>query len=161
MKTLMYRFSLLIVLVLGFTACEKDEDDPDFDFRDEYVGDWNAQFNSTEFSTQTYTVSISKVDDNPDQVRISGFYNMDGVHSVVANVSDNDIVIGSQTVNNITFEGTGNSNADYSTINLTYTAFDGAETDNVTAIYGKSGLRLPWEDEDVEQTDEPVVLMNR
>lgn len=145
LKKIASRIALLAVITVGFSSCEKDEDDPNFDFRDEYVGDWNAQFTSDEFGVQTYTVSISKSDSDADQILIANFYNLGTAESVVVNASDNDLLISSQTVKDNTIEGTGLSTANYDQINFTYTAFDGAVTDNVTAVYVKAGGRLPWE----------------
>lgn len=145
LKKIMYRIAMLAVVAVGFSSCEKDEDDPNFDFRDEYVGEWNAQFDSDEFGTQTYTVTISKSSTDADQIIIANFYNLGSGESVVVNASDNDLLISSQTVKGNTIEGTGSSTVNYEQINLTYTANDGAVTDNVTAVYGKVGLRLPWE----------------
>lgn len=152
-KKIMSRIALLAVLAVGFTSCEKDEDDPDFDFRDEYVGEWNAQFDSDEFGVQTYTVNISKSSSNADQIIIANFYNLGTSESVVVNASDNDLLISSQVVKANTIQGSGSSTANYEQINLTYTANDGAVTDNVTAVYGKVGLRLPWENDDNPNED--------
>lgn len=161
LKKIMSRIALLAIVVIGFSSCEKDEDDPNFDFRDEYVGDWNAQFTSDEFGVQTYTVSISKSSSDADQILIANFYNLGTNESVVVNASDNDLLISSQTVKDNTIEGSGSSTASYDQINLTYTAFDGAVTDNVTAIYVKAGRRVPWETDDNAPNEEVLSLSKK
>ena len=119
-----------------FNACEQDDDDPDYDLRDEYVGTWTCNETAGDFAPQTYDVTISK-GSGSDAIRIANFYNLGLGFSVTAIVSENNLNIASQIVDGYTLSGSGNATVDFSRINWNYNVNDGSGTDNVTAHYVK------------------------
>lgn len=128
---------LLASLALSFIliSCEEDPIDPNFDLRDDYVGQWVAQENSTIYGAQTYTVEVSKSDTSVSDIWVSNFYGL-GVSTItVMEVIDNNIVIPIQTVAGSDMSGTGQSNVEVTSINLTYGVDDGSGVDNCTATW--------------------------
>ncbi|MFT5970866.1 MAG: hypothetical protein ACI8ZO_001383 [Flavobacteriales bacterium] len=48
------------VFIFGLTSCETDTIDPNYELRDEYVGDWNCIENSSLFGQSAYKVTLVK-----------------------------------------------------------------------------------------------------
>jgi hypothetical protein len=123
----------LVLGLLLFNSCEDDVISSG-DLRDEYVGQWVCNEDSEQYGVSTYSINISKGIDE-DHIEISNFYNLGNTESVSVFIEDNNLTISSQDVKGNTISGSGTSNVSFNTINFTYTVFDGAETDHVTAQY--------------------------
>jgi hypothetical protein len=128
-----YRILLFLAISLVMFACEDEPVDPNYDLRDEYVGDWLCSENSSIYGNSSYTISIEKSDTNEAFVIISNFYNLGSSISLAAEVFDNSILIPQQNVGGNIIDGTGTSTANYSEFNLTYSVNDGADNDVCTA----------------------------
>jgi hypothetical protein len=126
------------VLYLSFTACQKDEDnDPDADPRDKYVGTWLCTEDSPKKSTMiAYTVTINLSPDNSNQILLYNFNLFGPGEYVYGNVSSNLVTVPVQTVLNTTVDGKGNL-IDDNTMNWEYYVNDGADIDTVSAVYEK------------------------
>jgi hypothetical protein len=126
--------SLLIILLaagLGM-ACEEDLlDQNPAEHRVNYLGVWNVTESTGINHPQFYTVDISEGVD-PDEIVINGLYN-ESASQVRAVIDGNQLSIPLQNSANISFQGSGQANADYSLISLSFTADDGAGPDNIEA----------------------------
>jgi hypothetical protein len=118
--------------MFAFASCTTD--DPNFDDRDDFTGNWICQENSSQLGTSSYNVSISKSLSDSTAILISNFYNLGSSNSAKAIVDGNSITINPQLVDNLNVAGSGTLNG--SQINLSYTVSAGG-TDNVTAVYSK------------------------
>ena len=134
---------LLILFVAGIillqTACVPDEtDDPVTDDRDYFIGNWMAEETSTLFPDPiTFTVKITADPNDESQVLLSNFYHLGSAAAdrVKAQVGSSTITIPQQTVCDVVINGTGILSG--KKINLNYFVNDGAEVDQVTAVYSK------------------------
>lgn len=122
--------ALTAVVVLG--ACAPT-DDPNYDKRDDYTGNWLCQENS-QLGPSSYTVSISKSGSDSSAIFISNFYNLGSGKKAIAIVNGNSLTINAQLVDNLNVAGSGTLSG--SQINLSYTVSAGG-TDNVTAVYSR------------------------
>lgn len=129
-----YRILAFLAISLVVISCEDEPVDPDFDLRDEYVGDWLCNENSSIYGNSSYTITIEKSDTNDTYIHISNFYNLGNGIAVSAEVFDNSLLIPAQNVGGNAIDGTGTSNADYTEINLTYSVDDGADNDVCSSV---------------------------
>ena len=104
-------------------------------------GSWSCQETSTIFmknlkGTTVFPVYIAQDVEDDNTYYINNFYQLgDGV-DVKIKVSGYSLILESQTVDGIKFEGTGTIDTSYEEINLTYTADDGGGViDHVQADY--------------------------
>lgn len=123
-------FCTLLVSAV-FVACEEDPDE-DIDFRDEYLGSWNANETTGWNAPQFYTVEITRGTSSNDIV-IEGLYNNADVE-ILATVNGFQMSIPTQTSNDIEFSGSGQANADFDQITINFTANDGSGNDEVKAV---------------------------
>jgi hypothetical protein len=135
-KPLLY---LLFILAAGFlTGCIDEIDDPFADPVDKFLGNWKATETSTLYGPgYVYDVTITRNTSNSVEILISNFY-MQGVQErAKALVTGNTLTIVEQTIcdGTITIEGSGKYVSEK--IELTYTALDGADLDQVTAIFSR------------------------
>lgn len=111
-------------------------EDPFGDPVDKYLGDWKATETSILYgSGYVYDVTIIRNSSNSLEILISNFY-MQGVQERArALVTGNNLTMVEQTIcdGTITIEGSGHYIS--GKIELTYTALDGADLDQVTAVY--------------------------
>ena len=135
----MKKNSKLICLILGFVllliaSCTKDDTNSNTDPRDQFVGSWTHVEKSQSFGTTTYSISISKANDNTNVI-VKNFYQLGSGTNSIVEVSDNNLIIGQQVVSgqNIHGGGTFSSNK----INWTYYTDDGVQKDTCTAVSTK------------------------
>jgi hypothetical protein len=131
--------TILTITVLGLfmISCETDDVDKDSgDIRDEYVGDWNCNENSSLFGTSNYSISITK-SESEGEVWIKNFHNLGDNVSARIMVEDNNIDLPLQVFESNEVEGSGTSAVNYKEMTLTYTAKSGGDNENVTAKYTK------------------------
>ncbi len=117
-------------------ACEPEDttEDP-LSIRDKYLGSWQVTENTGINHPQFYSVTIIAGDDD-EEVVIEGLYNESRTR-VAALVSGTQLSIPVQSSAGINFSGSGNANADYSQIALSFVADDGSGPDNVEAVLVK------------------------
>lgn len=131
-----FNHKLLAALAIGllfFSSCELDTTDPNYELRDEYVGDWNCIETSSQFGQAAYKVTISKDQSDSDYILIKNFYNSGTARVRVFN---NNLSIPSQMINNTdSVFGSGTSTVDYDSFSLDYTVDDGATLDEVRSTY--------------------------
>ena len=117
MKKKYWVFGLMLSTLVMFNSCEEDEeiedqianaipndDGPEGDARDKFVGDWTVTENSTVHGERNFIVNISKDDQFPSQVNMSNFYLIGKSDTVVATVSSiavKTITIQVQTVKDV------------------------------------------------------------
>ena len=133
-KKLLFVSSLI---VLTFYACNPDEEEPFVDPRDNYVGTWLAEETSILYPTITFLVHITLNPSNSTEILISNFYHLGNADEdkVSAIATKSSLTIQSQSVCNLTIYGSGSLSGN--TINLTYYVNDGADIDEVAAVYTK------------------------
>ena len=135
MKSLRTRIwlPLLIALIAMTSACETDDssEDPLVD-RAKYLGVWQVTENTGINHPQFYPVNIS-AGAADDEIIITGLYNESGAR-VEAIISVNTLSIPSQNTGGVSFQGSGQANASFSQISLSFTANDGSGPDNIEAV---------------------------
>lgn len=132
MKNIKTKLAIVTLGMFAFASCTTD--DPNFDDRDDYTGNWICQENSSQLGSSSYNVSISKSLTDSTAILISNFYNLGSSNKAKAIVNGNSFTINPQLVDNLNVAGSGTLNG--SQINLSYTVSAGG-TDNVTAVYSK------------------------
>lgn len=139
MKRSTILLKLLLITLIGtllFTSsCELDSDPVTTDPRDNFVGTWIVDEQSTLFGNNNYTVTIRKDPDNSTQVLIANFYHFGNEFDTYAITTIGSITVPQQEVCNHMVQGTGQR--DRNKITWTYTVSDGADLDNVTAVFTK------------------------
>jgi hypothetical protein len=125
----------VIATLLFTTACELDNDPVTSDPRDNFTGNWVVNEQSSLYGTNNYTVSIRKDPDNSTQVLIANFYHFGTDFDAWAITTINSITVPQQIVCSHTVQGSGQR--DKNKITWTYTVNDGADLDNVTAVFTK------------------------
>jgi len=123
------------VALLFTTSCELDNDPVTSDPRDNFVGTWVVNEQSSLYGTNNYTVTIRKDPDNSTQVLIANFYHFGNDFDTWAITTISSITVPQQEVCNHTVQGTGQR--DKNKITWSYTVNDGADLDNVTAVFTK------------------------
>ncbi len=132
-KTLLILMCVFSGLI--FVSCEKD-DDVFVDPVEKFLGKWKCEEDSEVYGPgYNYDVEITRNPGNSSEVLIANFYMQGSREQAIALVAGSSLIIQEQTIcdDTIIIEGSGTySNGE---INLTYTANDGADLDNVTARY--------------------------
>jgi hypothetical protein len=130
-----HRFVLFLVVILlfSFAACEIDEDDPNADLRDRFVGTWRFDESEVKSNLAFYNVSIAYDPSNSSQVLLTNFANVGNFHSAYGIVTEDRITIPAQTVASLTISGIGNRITNGS-ISWTYAVNDGADLISYAAI---------------------------
>ncbi len=135
MKSLRIKFWFPIVAILLGLAlgCAPDDttEDP-LANRAKYLGVWQVTENTGINHPQFYSVNIS-AGTQDDEIVIAGLYNETGTN-VVALISGNSMTIPNQNSGGISFQGSGQANASFSQISLSFTANDGSGPDNIEAV---------------------------
>ena len=125
-------FTIMFLLFL-FTACEKQEDT---DVRNDFIGNWLVNENSSLLGQRTYEVSIVKDSINSSQIYIYNFYKIgikDSVFSIISGLENYSITIPKQTSKNNVAEGSGTLSKNV--IVISYYINDGNQIDTVSANY--------------------------
>jgi hypothetical protein len=124
---------LLIALIAITSACETDDGSEDpLANRAKYLGVWQVTENTGINHPQFYPVNIS-AGAEADEIIITGLYNESGTR-VEAIISVNTLSIPSQNTGGVSFQGSGQANASFSQISLSFTANDGSGPDNIEAV---------------------------
>lgn len=122
--------SFLLISFLIINSCEPDQED----IRDEITGQWTCTETINNNQNVGYKVSIDKSDSDASTIYINNFYDINARISVT--VEGRNLTIDPQTGEGFTFSGSGTVSSDYETIELTYTANDGAGgIDHVKSTY--------------------------
>ena len=86
----------------------------------------------------TYTATIAASSTNiASGLIINNFGGFGSSFTAIATVDGNNITIPSQTVNGLAISGSGTINSAGTTLQLTYSADDGVDTDNCTSTWTK------------------------
>jgi hypothetical protein len=128
----------LVVVILAslffcFVACELDEEDPDADLRDKFIGTWRFDESEVKNDLAFYNVSITYDPSNSSQVLLTNFANVGNFHSAYGIVTEDRITIPAQTVASLTISGIGNRITNNS-VSWTYAVNDGADLISYAAI---------------------------
>ncbi len=128
-STAVILFSLLLV-----SSCKKEEPTPSTpaDPRDQYVGSWTCNETSQLNGSTSFTIHINKSGSNSAQVLIENFYNLGFSNTAAVTVNSTSLTIPQQTYSGNQISGSGTLTSS-TTISLTYTVFDGSNTDHCTA----------------------------
>ena len=133
-KTIVAKVKIAIVFMLFlFIACEKEQDT---DERNDFIGNWLVNENSSLLGQRTYEIRIAKDSINTSQIYIYNFYKIgmyDSVLSIVSESQNTAITIPTQTSKNNILEGSGTLNKDV--IAMNYFINDGNQIDTVSANY--------------------------
>ena len=133
-KTIVGKVKIAIVFILFlFIACEKEQDT---DARNDFIGNWLVNENSSLLGQRTYEIRIAKDSINTSQIYIYNFYKIgmyDSVLSIVSESQNTAITIPTQTSKNNILEGSGTLNKDV--IAMNYFINDGNQIDTVSANY--------------------------
>lgn len=134
MKNLRVKLWASLILLLSITsACAPDNNTEDpLANRAKYLGVWQVTENTGINHPQFYSVNIS-AGTQDDEIVIAGLYNEAGTN-VAALVSGNVLSIPNQNSDGIIFQGSGQANASFSQISLSFTANDGSGPDNIEAV---------------------------
>jgi hypothetical protein len=127
---------MLALMVLAFPACELEEDDPDGDLRDKFIGTWRFNESEAKSDLAFYSVVISKDPGNSTQVLLRNFGNVGNFHSAYGIVTASRITVTSQSMASIVVSGTGNMSSN-TRMTWTYSINDGADLINYTAVADK------------------------
>ncbi len=125
-------FTIVFLLFL-FTACEKQEDT---DVRNDFIGNWLVNENSSLLGQRTYEIFIAKDSINSSQIYIYNFYKIgiqDSIFSMISESQNTAITIPTQTSKNNFVEGSGTLKKDV--IVMSYYINDGNKIDTVSANY--------------------------
>jgi len=125
-------FSLILLLSISSACAPDDSSEDPLANRDKYLGVWQVTENTGINHPQFYSVNIS-AGTQDDEIVIAGLYNETGTN-VAALVSGNILTIPNQNSNGIIFQGSGQANASFSQISLSFTANDGSGPDNIEAV---------------------------
>lgn len=126
------------------TSCLPEDDlDPDSDDpRKNIAYIWYCEENSPTYGVQNYLVDISNDPFNSDQVILSNFYGLGNWSTTYATLSDDKLIINSQTVEGHSVSGEGIISSNYKTISWTYEVLEVNKTgkemiarETVTATY--------------------------
>ena len=123
----------IVFILFLFIACKKEQDT---DARNEFVGNWLVNENSSLLGQRTYEIRIAKDSINTSQIYIYNFYKIgmyDSVLSIVSESQNTAITIPTQTSKNNILEGSGTLNKDV--IAMNYFINDGNQIDTVSANY--------------------------
>jgi len=133
-KNLRVKLWASLILLLSITyACVPDDNTEDpLANRAKYLGVWQVTENTGINHPQFYPVNIS-AGSQDDEIVIEGLYNETGTN-VIALVNGNLLSIPNQNSDGIIFQGSGQANASFSQISLSFTANDGSGPDNIEAV---------------------------
>jgi len=126
-------------LLLFIASCAKEEGStpkPSSPVSTGYAGEWTCDETNKKNDHYNYKVRLSKSASNNSEYYIRNFNLMGNKDSVKTIFSGTSVTIPSQEVAGIKYSGSGTI-VNNSKINFSYTAYDGADTDTITAKYSK------------------------
>jgi hypothetical protein len=129
------RYTTILSCILLLNGCFIEEGNPNL------AGSWTCKETSEIFlkstkGTSIYQVTFTRDAVNQDKYYIENFYKLGSDVKVAVIKSGYTIELPKQSVNGFVFEGSGEVDDVFNTINLIYTADDGGgEIDHVTAEY--------------------------
>jgi hypothetical protein len=129
-KIALFATSLLILFTF---SCELLEDPDSGDPRDNFTGNWTVNEVSALYGINNYNVTIVNDPANSTQVLIRNFYHFGMEIETFAIPTISSITIPQQFTCNHTVKGNGMLSKNK--IDWTYTVDDGADIDQVTAVY--------------------------
>ncbi len=125
---------LFISLTLFFSCEETTDVIPDADPLDKFLGEWKCAEDSEVYgSGYVFDVKITRNPDNSSEILIANFYHQGMNEKARAMVVRNSLIIMKQTICDDTIEIEGSGRYADGEVNMEYTAFDGADLDNVVA----------------------------
>ena len=126
---------LTAIVLLTFSACELLDDPLPTDARDNFVGTWAVNETSSLYGINNYTVVIRYDPNSSSQVLMSNFYHFGDEIDTYAIPTAGSLTVPQQEVCNHTVKGTGILTKN--TITWSYSVNDGADLDQVTAVFTK------------------------
>lgn len=143
----LFNRSLLLLAIISMASCQPDKDEnpspgnnnnggSSGDIRDQMIGDWVCQENSTINGTSGFTVKITKNTNISNGINMDNFYNIGFGNITVSTINGSNISIASQTVSGYVIDGTGFLTA-ANKMNLNYTVEYGNLNDSCTATLTK------------------------
>lgn len=135
-KQHIFPFLIIALAAMFFSACALDEDDPDADFRSNFIGTWRFNESEAKSDLAFYTVIISIDPQNSSQVLLKNFGNVGDFHSAYGIVTATRITVTSQNIASLTLSGTGNLLSN-SLMAWSYSINDGADLIHYTATANK------------------------
>lgn len=127
MKNIRIYIALAVAGVVALSSCM--EENPD----EFLAGSWQASEQSQQYGQSSYVVTISEDASDSTKIYISNFYQLGSSERAMAIVNGSQLTIPSQTVSSHQIQGSGTISA--ANIQITHTANDGSQTDNVTVTY--------------------------
>lgn len=138
MKKHIYQLLILLLPIITFISCEKNEEIDTKETIEKISGNWTVQENSTVFGNSNYAVEILKKPDSENQVEIRNFYHLSFTISTIATIDGLNINIPEQIVSGQTVKGSGKINSNLNRINIDFTADDGSgDLDIVNLVMSK------------------------
>ena len=122
-----------ILFVFSLIACEKENEK---DLRDDFIGSWLVNENSSLLGQRNYEVLIFKDSINNSGINIYNFYKIgleDSVFSIISVTESTALTIPQQISKNNIIEGSGQIKKDE--IDMNYFINDGNQIDTVSANY--------------------------
>ncbi len=130
-RALLIIFSLFLIY-----SCEEDNADviPDEDPVEKFLGNWKCAEDSEVYgSGYVFDVIITRNPGNSSEILIANFYHQGMNEKARALIAGNNVIIMKQTICDDTIEIEGSGKYSGGEVNLEYTAYDGADLDNVVA----------------------------
>jgi len=112
-------------------GCAEDKD-PNFEVRQQYLGEWAANDREGWNAPAFYNITIT-AGEADDEIIINGLYNIPDA-ALRAYIDGTEVTIPSQTTADIDFAGSGQANADFDQVTFDYTANDGSGSDEVKTV---------------------------
>lgn len=129
MKNSRIYFSIIAISLVILSSCGIE--DPNFDERDDFTGEWTCNEQSSIYPNSNYQIYITKHSTDTTKILIGNFYQLGTVHKATAIVTGTSLSIPNQTLDGHTIFGSGNLVGN--DLNLSYSVNDGSATDNCTA----------------------------
>lgn len=124
---------LCLLIIVFFSGCEVEDEIITIEH---YLGKWKCEENSEVYGPgYNYDVTIKRNPENSSEIVIYNFYMQGEREKAVALVAGNILTILPQTICDDTIEIEGSGKYIKNEIHLNYTANDGADLDNVSAVY--------------------------
>ncbi len=129
------------LLLFFFASCKKDdntdptEDDP----RAKFEGTWNCKETCKKDGTYvTFAVTISKSTSNSTEILIANFNQLGSTENIRAIVTGYNFTVPQQpTSTNYQVSGSGTMDGKKTSMSMSYSVNDGAQTDEYTAVLTK------------------------
>ncbi|MDD5569867.1 MAG: hypothetical protein PHD97_01800 [Bacteroidales bacterium] len=134
-------YILTSLLLLFFASCKKDDenDTPEDDPRVKFEGNWTCKETcKKDGSTVTFSVTISKSTSSSSDILIANFNQLGSAEKISAVVAGYNLTIPQQTTSTgYQISGSGTMDSKKTSISMSYSVNDGAQTDDYTAALTK------------------------